>query len=37
VSTGAALWGPFGRADLEESAPTHWLGSIEELVQLVLA
>jgi pyrophosphatase PpaX len=37
VPTGAALWGPFGRADLEESEPTHWLASLEELVQLVLA
>lgn len=36
VSTGAALWGPFRRANLEEAAPSHWLSSPEDVVRLVL-
>ncbi len=36
VATGAALWGPFSRADLEGSGPSHWLSSPEELRRLVL-
>ena len=37
VSTGAALWGPFSRADLEPSEPLHWLASPGDLLRLVLA
>lgn len=36
VGTGAALWGPFSRADLEPSEPAHWLASPEDLLPLVL-
>ena len=36
VGTGAALWGPFSRADLEASEPSHWLASPEDLLRLVL-
>jgi pyrophosphatase PpaX len=36
VATGAALWGPFSRADLEPSHPAHWLSTPADLVRLVL-
>ena len=35
VRTAAALWGPFGRADLEPSKPDYWLETPRDLVQLV--
>jgi len=34
VRTAAALWGPFGRAHLERTAPTHWLEHPAELLAL---
>jgi pyrophosphatase PpaX len=34
VRTAAALWGPFGRAQLEGAAPDYWLESPEDLVAL---
>lgn len=37
VPTGAALWGPFGRADFEGTQPTHWLETPEQLVQLIMS
>jgi pyrophosphatase PpaX len=36
VPTGAALWGPFGRSDLEDGEPSHWLASPADVVRLVL-
>ena len=36
VPTGAALWGPFDRAHLAPSAPSHWLASPEDVERLVL-
>src|SRR6185436_429169 len=36
VRTGAALWGPFRRADLEERQPSHWLSAPEDVVRLAL-
>lgn len=33
--TAAALWGPFRRDELEPAEPTHWLGNIEELRNLI--
>ena len=35
VLTAAALWGPFQRAQLQESSPDFWLEKPEELVELV--
>jgi pyrophosphatase PpaX len=35
VEIGAALWGPFGRSDLEASLPDVWLEKPLELVDLV--
>jgi pyrophosphatase PpaX len=35
VRTAAALWGPFGRAHLEQSNPDYWLETPTELVQLI--
>jgi pyrophosphatase PpaX len=35
VKTAAALWGPFGRANLESSAPDYWLETPGDLVRLV--
>ena len=35
VRTAAALWGPFGRAHLEESKPDYWLEAPRDLVSLV--
>jgi pyrophosphatase PpaX len=35
VVTVAALWGPFTRAQLEPSAPSHWLERVDELPALV--
>jgi pyrophosphatase PpaX len=37
VATGAALWGPFRRAHLEPSEPSHWFDSPCAVVDLVLA
>jgi pyrophosphatase PpaX len=34
VRTAAALWGPFGRAQLERTEPTHWLEQPAELLGL---
>jgi len=36
VVTGAALWGPFGRAELEPGKPDHWLERPEDLRKLLL-
>jgi pyrophosphatase PpaX len=36
VPTGAALWGPFDRAHLEASAPSHWLATPEDVLPLAL-
>ncbi len=36
VATGAVLWGPFGREELEASAPDYWLEGPAELRELVL-
>lgn len=36
VATGAALWGPFPREELSHGEPTHWLGSPEELLRVVM-
>jgi pyrophosphatase PpaX len=36
VGTGAALWGPFRRADLAPGEPGHWLASPADVVRLVL-
>ncbi len=33
VQTAAALWGPFGRSDLEDLAPDYWLEQPEDLAQ----
>jgi len=33
--TGAALWGPFSRASLETTSPTHWLTSLHDIAPLV--
>ncbi len=33
VLTAAALWGPFGRSDLEDLAPDYWLEVPEDLAQ----
>ena len=35
VSTAAALWGPFGRENLEPHHPDHWLERPVEILQLV--
>jgi pyrophosphatase PpaX len=35
VTTIAALWGPFSRADLESSRPSHWLDRISDLPALL--
>jgi len=35
VQTAAALWGPFGRAPLEEASPDYWLETPKDLVNLV--
>jgi len=35
VLTGAALWGPFKRTQLEEAAPDYWLETPQDLVDLV--
>ena len=36
VRTGAALWGPFDRAHLAASEPSHWLASPGDVLRLVL-
>jgi pyrophosphatase PpaX len=35
VKTGAALWGPFGRAHLEDAKPDFWLEKPSDLMKLV--
>ena len=35
VLTAAALWGPFGRAQLEEARPDYWLETPGDLVELL--
>lgn len=35
VRTAAALWGPFGRAHLEDSSPDYWLETPGDLLALV--
>jgi pyrophosphatase PpaX len=35
VATAAALWGPFGRADLTASAPEYWLDRPADLLPLI--
>ncbi|MEX2181579.1 MAG: HAD-IA family hydrolase [Gemmatimonadaceae bacterium] len=37
VVTGAALWGPFSRAQLETTAPDHWFARIGEVPAVVEA
>lgn len=37
VEIGAALWGPFGRSDLEASTPNVWLEQPAELVDFIRA
>lgn len=37
VLTGAVLWGPFGRGDLETTNPDYWLESPEDLLTLLEA
>lgn len=37
VRTAAVLWGPFGRADLEETTPDSWLESPADLLTLLRA
>lgn len=34
VHTAAVLWGPFTRADLEGTAPDHWLERPEQMLEL---
>jgi pyrophosphatase PpaX len=36
VLTAAALWGPFSRAQLEETGPDYWLEKPGDLVELVV-
>ncbi len=36
VLTGAVLWGPFARHELEPAAPNYWLETPEDLGRLVL-
>ena len=35
VATAAALWGPFGRAHLEDLEPDHWLEKPEDVLRLL--
>jgi pyrophosphatase PpaX len=35
VLTAAVLWGPFGRSDLEDTAPDFWLESPANLLELM--
>jgi phosphoglycolate phosphatase-like HAD superfamily hydrolase len=37
VATAAVLWGPFGRAHLEGTAPDHWLETPADLLRLLTA
>jgi pyrophosphatase PpaX len=37
TATAAALWGPFSREELAPAAPTWWLGSIDELRDVLAA
>ena len=37
VTTAAALWGPYERAQLESTAPDHWLPHMQDVVPLVRA
>jgi hypothetical protein len=34
--TAAALWGPFGRDDLEAGEPDYWLARPAEVAELLL-
>jgi pyrophosphatase PpaX len=34
VRTAAALWGPFGRAHLEDATPDYWLETPADLIEL---
>jgi pyrophosphatase PpaX len=36
VLTGAVLWGPFSRAELEPAAPDYWFGSVQEMERVVI-
>jgi pyrophosphatase PpaX len=36
VLTGAVLWGPFARQELEPAAPDYWLSTPQELGELLL-
>ncbi|APR75447.1 Inorganic pyrophospatase PpaX [Minicystis rosea] len=36
VKTGAAMWGPFERRQLEEAHPDHWLSAPEQVLRLAL-
>jgi len=33
--TGAALWGPFSRASLESTSPTHWFDALHDIPTVV--
>ena len=35
VLTGAALWGPFSRAELEAAAPDYWFNDVAEMARVV--
>ena len=35
VRTAAALWGPFGRSQLEGAAPDYWLERPADLLTLI--
>lgn len=35
VTTGAVLWGPFGREDLEATSPDHWLERPTDVLQVL--
>ena len=37
VETAAVLWGPFGRAHLEGTAPDHWLEAPADLLRLLMS
>lgn len=37
VATGAVLWGPFGRPDLESANPTHWLDRPSDVFRVLEA
>ena len=35
VLTGAVLWGPFGRAELEAAVPDYWFATVAEMERVV--